>query len=182
MCAHRMKLQTKPNPWSCIGSAFASVLDIPTADFFGLVGHDGSEKAHPMLPDPIARRGLHIQECIHVCLGLDYAVTPVELFPVIQATPPSTAEIVVFFGGDESANWRRFEQTIQGSAGVLEGKGRRCFHAMAYDHGTIFDPDGDEYPYSRAACESRTFYPRRAWRVDPFMPHTPLKSSGRTLP
>jgi len=33
------------------------VLDISTADFFGLVGHDGSEIAFPALPDPMARRG-----------------------------------------------------------------------------------------------------------------------------
>ena len=177
-----MRLQTKPNPWSCIGTAFAMALDIPVADFFGFVGHDGSDKAFPMLPDPMARRGLHIQECINASLKLGYAVTPVELFPVIRATPPSAEEIVVFFGGDESANWQRFEQTIRGSTGVLEGKGRQCFHAVAYDCGTIFDPDGDEYPYSRAACESRTFHPRRAWRVDPLNPLVPSKSSERPLP
>ena len=62
------------------------VLDIPTADFFGIVRHDGSQKAFPMLPDPMSRRGLHIQECIAACLKLGYAVTPVELFPVIRAT------------------------------------------------------------------------------------------------
>jgi len=35
------------------------VLDIPVADLFGLVGHDGSEIAFPALPDPMARRGRH---------------------------------------------------------------------------------------------------------------------------
>ena len=160
-----MKLQTKPNPWSCIGSAFAMVLDIPVADFFGLVGHDGSEKAFPMLPDPMARRGLHIQECINACLKLRYSVTPVELFPVIGATPPHEQNFVVLFGDDENANWRRFEQVIQTSAGVLEGIGRRCLHAVAYDRGMIFDPDGCQYPYSRTACEARGFVTRCAWQV-----------------
>ena len=141
------------------------VLDISAADFFGLVGHDGSEIAFPMLPDPMARRGLHIQECIAACLQLGYSVTPVELFPVIRATPPSAKEIVVLFDNDESANWRRFERTIQSSAGVLEGLGRQCHHAVAYDRGMIFDPDGDQYPYSRSACQSRHFIARCAWRV-----------------
>ena len=142
------------------------VLDIPAADFFGIAGHDGSQIAFPTLPDPMARRGLHIQECINACLTLGYAATPVELFPVIRATPPSTEEIVVLFGDDEAANWQRYEYTIQNSAGVLEGTGRRCHHAVAYDHGTIFDPDGDQYSYSRAACQSRHFIARCAWRVD----------------
>jgi len=165
-----MRLQTKPNPWSCVGSAFAMVLDISTADFFGLVGHDGSQIAFPMLPDPTARRGLHIQECIAACVKLGYAVTPIELFPVIRPTSANGHEpcqnLVVVFGEDESANWRRFEHTIRTSTGVLEGIGRRCLHAVAYYHGMIFDPDGDHYPYSLPACESRGFHPRRVWRVD----------------
>jgi len=161
-----MKLQTKPNPWSCIGSAFAMVLDIPVADFFGIVGHDGSQKAFPTLPDPMSRRGLHIQECITACLKLGYAVTPVELFPVIQATLPDENNIVVLFGDDESANWQRFEQTIQGSTGVIDGVGRQCLHAVAFNHGTIFDPDGCEYPYSHTACQSHDFITRCAWRID----------------
>ncbi len=160
-----MILQTKPNPWSCIGTAFAMVLDISVADFFGLVGHNGSQIAFPSLPDPIARRGLHIQECINTCLKLGYSVTPVELFPVIRATLLEENNIVVLFGDDESANWQRFEHTIQNSIGVLEGSGYQCLHAVAYDHGTIFDPDGCEYIYSRTACESRGFVARRAWRV-----------------
>ena len=173
-----MRLQTKPNPWSCVGSAFAMVLDIFTADFFGLVGHDGSQIAFPMVPDPMARRGLHIQECIATCVKLGYAVTPVELFPVIRATPPHEEDIVVLFGDDEAANWHRFEETIKTSTGVLEGIGRRCLHAVAYDRGTIFDPDGDQYVYSHPACKSRGFHPRRAWRVD----HLSYQGSPMKLP
>jgi len=165
-----MKPQRKPTPWSCIGTAFAMVLDIPVSDLFGIVGHDGSEIAFPALPDPMARRGLHVQECIAACVKLGYAVTPVELFPVIQPTIPGENNILVLFGDDESANWERFGQTIRTSTGVLEGVGRRCLHAVAYDHGMIFDPDGDHYPYFRPACESRGFHPRRAWRVDLLQP------------
>jgi hypothetical protein len=166
-----MKPQTKPTPWSCIGTAFAMVLDIPVSDLFGIVGHDGSEIAFPALSDPMARRGLHIQECIAACVKLGYAVTPIELFPVIRPTlanghAPHKEDLVVLFGDDESANWRRFEQTIKTSTGVLEGVGRRCLHAVAYDQGVIFDPDGDHYVYSRPACESRGFRPRRAWQVN----------------
>jgi len=180
-----MRLQTKPNPWSCVGTAFAMVLDIPVSDLYGIVGHDGSEIAFPALPDPMARRGLHIQECIAACVKLGYAVTPIELFPVIRPTSanghePHEEDIVVFFGDDEAANWRRFEQTIVTSTGVLEGFGRRCLHAVAYDRGMIFDPDGDEYPYSQPACKSHGFHPRRAWRVD-HLSSPPLHPSLKTL-
>ncbi len=158
------------------------VLDISTADFFGHVGRDGSEVAFPMLPDPMARRGLHFQECIAAALQLGYAVTPIELFPMIQSTTPGENNIVVLFGDDESANWHRFEHTIQTTIGVLEGVGRRCLHAVAYDSGTIFDPDGDQYAYSHPACESREFYPRRVWRVDCITPAVLSRMSKRILP
>ncbi|REJ65604.1 MAG: hypothetical protein DWQ31_16830 [Planctomycetota bacterium] len=167
-----MKLQTKPNPWSCIATAFAMALDIPVAEFFDLVGHDGIEKCFPALAEPMCRRGLHVQECIAVCLGLGYAVTPVELFPVIQATPNQNQTshhgrtVVVTFGKSETDNWQRFTSLIRSSVGVIQGAGRRCQHAVAYDHGTIFDPDGQQYLYSREACEARSFFTRTAWRVD----------------
>jgi len=170
-----MRLQTKPNPWSCIGTAFAMVLDIPVSDLYGIVGHDGSEIAFPALPDPMARRGLHIQECIHACLKLGYSVTPVELFPVIGAALPHDRNVVVLFGDDESANWRRFERVIETTTGVLDGVGRRCLHAVAYDHGTVFDPDGCQYSYSRTACEARGFVTRCAWRVE--NAHQPRRTS-----
>jgi len=157
------------------------VLDISTADLFGHVGHDGSQIAFPMLPDPMARRGLHIQECIAACLKLGYAVTPVELFPVIQSTTPGE-NLVVLLGDDEAANWQRFNNTIHTSAGVLEGVGRRCLHAVAYDHGTIFDPDGDQYVYSHPACESRGFHPRCAWRVDTLLSSEPLRKDHLMSP
>ena len=68
--------------------------------------------------------------------------------------------------GIQAANWHRFEKAIKTSTGVLEGVGRQCLHAVAYDHGMLFDPDGDQYIYSRPTCESRGFHPRSAWRVD----------------
>jgi len=115
-------------------------------------------------------------------MKLGYAVTPIELFPAIQSTTPGENNIAVLFGDDESANWHRFKQAIKTSTGVLEGIGRRCLHAVAYDRGTIFDPDGDQYAYSHPACESRGFHPRRAWRVDRITPLVLSRMSKRILP
>jgi hypothetical protein len=38
-------------------------------------------------------------------------------------------------------------------------------HAVAFDHGRIFDPDGREYDYSRQACEARHFYGHKLWLI-----------------
>ena len=57
-------------------------------------------------------------------------------------------------------NWARFTRVIQHSRGVIEGVGRHCGHAVAYEHGRIFDPDGHEYDYSpRSLPASRLLHP-----------------------
>lgn len=165
-----MKLQRKPNRWSCIATAFAMALDIPVAEVFRIVGHDGSEVVFPELPEPIGRRGLHLQECLDVCRQRGFAATPVELFPMIRPTlmpgHKPGPDVVVRFGQTDDANWQRFTQLIRTTSGVIEGIGRRSMHAVAYRQGQIFDPEGDQYDYSRTACEERDFFTRTAWRID----------------
>jgi hypothetical protein len=95
-------------------------------------------------------------------LNRGYAATLVELFPATCAV----------LGGFEyehtypDGNWARFTQVINQSRGVLTGSGSRCGHAVAYEHGHIFDPDGCEYDYSREACEHRSFFASCLWRLD----------------
>ena len=84
------------------------------------------------------------------------------MFPVLRATPDG-AEHVVAYPDD---NWVRFTRVIEHSRGVIEGVGRRCGHAVAYEHGHIFDPDGYEYDYSREACQQRGFLTQHLWRID----------------
>lgn len=158
-----MKLQRRPEPWMCMPLAFAMALDMPVVDLLAAIGHNGGEVAFPGLPEPACRRSFHVQELIHVALARGFAVTPLELFPVLQPTSAGPHRVVLY----PDNNWWRFEQTILSSRGVIDGTGTRFGHTVAYDHGRIFDPKGLLYDYSRLACEARHFYSRCAWRIDP---------------
>jgi hypothetical protein len=158
-----MDLQQRPEPWMCMPLAFAMALEMPVADLLATIGHDGSEIVFPTLPEPLRRRCFHIQELIQVALSRGVAVTPVELFPVLQPTETGPFHKVVLYPDN---NWRRFEATIQNSRGVIDGTGARLGHVVAYDHGLIHDPRGAVYDYSRLACEAHQFYTRAAWRLD----------------
>jgi hypothetical protein len=138
-------------------------LDMPIADLLAAIGHDGSEIVFPNLSEPLCRRCFHIQEPIQVALARGFAVTPVELFPVLQPTEGGPHKTVLYADN----NWRRFEETIRASRGVIDGRGVRFGHVVAYDHGRICDPKGSVYDYSRLACEAHQFYTRCAWRIDP---------------
>lgn len=140
--------------------AFAMALDMPIADLLVALGHDGSEIVFPSLDEPLCRRAFHIQEFVQVALARKLAVTPVELFPVLQRTEVGPFHQIVLH------NWRQFEATIQNSRGVIDGTGARLGHMVAYNHGKIYDPRGLIYDYSRRACEARQFYTRCAWRID----------------
>ena len=157
-----MRLLRKPDRWMCLPASFAMVLDLPLAAIFEEIGHDGSQIMRPDLPEPTCRRGFHPQELVHVCLNHGHAATRVELFPVLRATPDG-AEHVVAYPDD---NWVRFTRVIEQSRGVIEGVGRRCGHAVAYEYGHIFDPDGCEYGYSRDACQQHGFFTQYLWRID----------------
>jgi hypothetical protein len=159
-----MELQHRPEPWMCTPLAFAMALDMPVADLLAAIGHDGSEIVFPTLPEPLCRRCFHIQELIQVALARGMAVTPVELFPVLQPAEVGPFHKTVLYADN---NWRRFETTIQSSRGVIDGTGARLRHMVAYDHGRIYDPRGPVYDYSRLACEAHHFYTRCAWRIDP---------------
>jgi hypothetical protein len=147
----------------CMPLAFAMALDMPVADLLAAIGHDGSEIVFPSLSEPLRRRCFHIQEPIQVALARGFAVTPVELFPVLQPTEGGPHKTVLYANN----NWRRFEETIRASRGVIDGRGARFGHVVAYDHGRICDPKGSVYDYSRLACEAHQFYTRCAWRIDP---------------
>lgn len=159
-----MKLQVKPNQWSCLATAFAMALDIPITEFFSLVGHNGGKIIDPNLPDPVARAGIHLQEAIDVAWGLGYSVTPIELFPTAITTPGQEPRVVLFPG--VLGNWGRFVRHLNEGRGVIECVGRHCGHAVAFEKGRIYDPDGGEFDYSREACESRGLITVRLWRME----------------
>ena len=156
-----MRLQRQPNRWSCLPTAFAMALDIPVQTFLGYLGHDGSEVVFPTESEPACRRGFHVQKCIDVALRLGYAVTPIELFPQ-HAPALDVTPVTITFG---QPNERRFAAFIDAGRGVITGVSGNHGHAVAYEHGYIYDPAGHVYRYSLAACESHGLIGNCLWHV-----------------
>jgi hypothetical protein len=129
-------------------------LRVPVQELIEEIGHDGSAIVFPGLEEPMCRRGFHSQELIHAAWNRGFTCTRIELMPVIKASALSEDTHTV----ELKDPWNRFIGFIDTTMGVLEGRGRRCNHAVCYHYGTIYDPDGHLYDYSQEACESRGFY------------------------
>jgi hypothetical protein len=162
-----MRLLRKPARWMCLPASFAMVLDLPLSDIFAEIGHDGSEIKFPLLPEPMCRRGFHPQELIDVCLAHRCAATRMELAPCLMPVRDGPEWPVL----PDNLAWRRFTRAIDLTCGVIAGDvvaggAHLRGHAVAYEFGRIFDPDGREYDYSREACERRGFYTQHLWRID----------------
>ena len=142
-----MRLQTSPNLWSCLPTAFAMAIGCPVEHLIESIGHDGSEITWPNLDEPMCRRGFHIQEIIAVLTGL--AVTPIERSPRIA--PNLTATPVTI------DNEYLFQSVAHMTRGVLTGRTPKCGHAVAYDHGAVCDPRGIINPHD--------FTPNCAWII-----------------
>jgi hypothetical protein len=159
--------QIKIERWQCLPTAFAMALDTPVADILKEVGHDGGKIAFRDLPEPMRRRGFHVQELIDVCLARGYAVTLIELFPAMVNAV--NAPVSVIYSNMQAGV--RFTKAIFSTRGVMEGRKARPGseprgHALAYDHGKVYDPDGGEFDFSLEACEDRFLYINWLWRLD----------------
>lgn len=163
--ASNMRLITKPNPWSCILSAFAMALDVSNEDLIELLRHDGSETIFPGLPEPACRRGFHIQELIHVAIYLNKTVTPYELVPAIAPTPLMDFSTARWHAIGSTHRKVFFEQLINWERGVITGRTPTTNHAVAFDKRVIYDPDGRQFPFSFEACEKRNFFAQCVWLV-----------------
>ena len=150
----------KARSWECMSYSFCMALGMTPAEFYATIGHNGSDIIFPGLPDPMCRRGVHVNECVHVALWLGYSVTPFQLVPVIAANNGRRTFVMDPLLGP-------FDHWINTTRGVLEGDSHSCRHAVAYDRGMIYDPDGGEpYPWSIQECESRGFYGKQLWIVN----------------
>lgn len=129
-----MKLRTKKHRWGCLLTAFSMALDTDEETLVGLVGHDGSEKINEF-PDPYCRRGFHPQEFIQAAWRLGYSVTPVERLP--------SSKYVTHTQTIDQHEW--FQEAVRSTTGVITGITKQAGHAVAYDRGRIYDPDGFEY-------------------------------------
>jgi hypothetical protein len=150
------------NRWSCLPTAFAIAIGWKVDEFILHIGHDGSQVVWPGLNEPSRRRGFHVQECIDVLSRAGYAVTPFEMFPCI--TPAFTVPAyTIVYGGSPEAAMRRFRDLVHRTNGVITGHGNVTGHAVAYQRGTVFDPNGQIYSFDD--CEKHGFTPVTAWSI-----------------
>lgn len=157
-----MILIHKPYRWGCLITSFAMAFDTDVVSLERQIGHDGSEIVAPYLNEPTKRRGFHIQELIRCGVDRGYSVTPYELFPVL-GHPQWTKSIAAH----RPDNWQSFKERLERTSGVITGGGAINAHAVAYDRGVVFDPDGYQYEYSRHECEAvHSFFTQCLWIVD----------------
>lgn len=153
--------QIKPNRWSCAITALAMALHLPVEDVVVEAGHDGSEIIFPSQEEPMCRKGFHFQELVQIAWRHGYAMTPVELFPCLKTT--SGMSTVPVWDVDDQSTWNRFDKIVRTKWGILEGRGRKCHHAVYNHFGEIRDPDGQIYEFSKANCEKQGFYANQFW-------------------
>lgn len=136
-----MCLQLQPNPWTCLATSFAMVLDRPVQDVFDWCGHNGSRPLWKTLEDErFNHAGHHIQELIDYAYVLGYSVTPIDVNPAY----------VHFIKTDEHPHlWSeehcmgRFTRYLENNNGIIAGKiGFNYGHAVAYIDHKIYDPRG----------------------------------------
>ena len=159
-----MQLQMKPNPWSCCPTAWAMALEIPVAELIAEIGHDGSEIAFPTQPSPANRRGFHSQEMIRIAIQHNLAPVPLELFPVLCPNNRSGEGYIPVCIRHDMTNLAYFDNAIIHGKGILEcmsDLGHK--HAVAFERGNIFDPEG--YPYSYSELKNHGLHPMKLWRL-----------------
>lgn len=163
-----MHLQKKPNRWSCSITALAMALETPVVDIIKEARHDGGEIIFPHLNEPMCRKGFHSQELVRIAWLHGFAMTPLEMVPVIRSTTGTHLHPV--WDLPEGKLFKRFRDVLLNTWGIVEGSSGQSNHTLHYDNGTLYDPDGYTYKYSREGCESRGFYANRLWVFTRYTP------------
>lgn len=118
------------------------MLSIIIDELYKLVGHDGSEILTADLPEPLNRRGFHIQEMTDLAWHFGVKIVTIERQPVSSRLSPH-GQIFDFpiMQGDT-----RFQQYTMHCDGVMAGIGRSGIpHACAWFRRKLYDPNGLVY-------------------------------------
>lgn len=110
------------------------VLDIPVQKLIEKIGHDGSEILWPELPEPICRRGHHLEEI--QMAAYDIGVILTSFTPAFEYTPNEERPVKYQF--DLRSVFERY-------SGIMVGQWIRGGpHAVAWSamERMIYDPDG----------------------------------------
>ena len=135
-----MKLQKQPNRASCLITAVAMCLDIPVAELFEELDHDGTFKLFPNREVPQCYRGFHESEIAYLCHSNSHTFTRMDRH--------------IFMGYDECSetevNPPYIFDYLLSNMGVLtcpQTSTHAHGHAVAWDGHKIFDPNGTIVDY-----------------------------------
>jgi hypothetical protein len=131
----KMNLQTQPNRASCMLVSLAICMDTPYQELFTILGHDGTEVLWPEYPKPKCYRGFHECEISYLANAHGMQFTKYEkhlhlghsIYTVKGVNTPYNFDFLV----------------SEGIGVLLDDK-----HAVACDHGKIYDPNGYIYDYT----------------------------------
>lgn len=126
------------------------VLDCRTGDLIDRLGHDGSQILWPTEPEPLCRRGFHIEEIQY--LALRYGRLFAEFMPRLAYAP----------GEDRTPFWMQFDadwrNVLKITDGILLGTyfGSTNAHAVAWNakDEVIHDPAGRRVPLDSFNAET----------------------------
>lgn len=149
-----MKVQKKTEPWACLVTSFAMVMDMECGDLIERIGVDGGEVLADGLVGPQQFRGHHIQEIIDAALACGYAVTEIEANPHLL-TKVGNLPIYEYKEAE-----KRFFNYLNTSTGVLVGYlvDRGWRHAYAVDKGIVYNPDTGTECEPPLSYRADTFY------------------------
>jgi hypothetical protein len=160
-----MRLQKKNERWQCLPVAFAMVLGVDQNDIYEGLCHDGGEILWDDLQEPENRRGFHIQELIRYACSKGHAVTPFEVLPILATRDGRRTPVQFINQAGEQNNLGQVLFLLEKGRGVLEcvsAGGKR--HAVAFEDGMIYDPDGIEpFKASEKSLCRHNMFPVCAW-------------------
>jgi hypothetical protein len=128
------------------------VLEVRTGDIIDRLGHDGSQILWPLQPEPLCRRGFHIEEMQYVALRLGKVLTG--FLPKLAYQPaPECTPFWIHFDYDYNHLLTFLDGVMVGS--YYESKQA---HAVAWNakEGMIYDPAGRRV--SRERFDVEAFY------------------------
>lgn len=129
----------QPNRWTCSVTALAYLLDEDVDKIIERIGHDGSERIWPELPDPKCRRSFHPQELLDVCLTFGGYLVEFEADPLIGYSDSQFASVY-----PKHIGLSRLLSKMQRYSGLIYGEGAETMHWWALRKRQVYDPSTDK--------------------------------------
>ena len=145
-----LTMQTQPNGWSCLPTAFAIATGINVTRLILMIGHDGSKILYPEFDDPHKRQAFHPQELLIVCYEYGFMVMRLDM--EVYHGPLGTGPSHVLQLPQNVLNKMLFENNC-----VLVGttpSGKRHAVAWCSSRELILDPNGTVYSLDKFNIET----------------------------